>query len=439
MNYRYIPKFSARHLHGRQQSLVIISVGRYLIRLLHREPVMTAIDEQLNIIRRGADEILVEEELVEKLKQGRPLKIKAGFDPTAPDLHLGHTVLINKLRQFQDLGHEVLFLIGDFTGMIGDPSGKSATRPPLTQAEVHENAKTYQQQIFKILERDKTRVVFNSEWMASKSSADMIKLAASSTVARMLERDDFNKRYSSGQAIAIHEFLYPLIQGYDSVELEADVELGGTDQKFNLLMGRQLQQQHGQKPQVVLTMPILEGLDGVQKMSKSLDNYIGIADEPKDMFGKIMSISDELMWRYFELLSFRPMAEIDSFQQDIESGKNPRDIKFLLAEEIITRFHSHEQASSAREGFIAQFAKGAIPDDIPEHVFEAGEDGYAIANLLKDAGLCSSTSEAMRMIQQGAVKIDGDKVSDKSLRITAGMEAVFQVGKRKFARVKMKG
>jgi len=439
MNYRYIPKFSARHLRGRQQSLVIIPVGRYLIRLLHREPVMTAIDEQLNIIRRGADEILVEEELVEKLKQGRPLKIKAGFDPTAPDLHLGHTVLINKLRQFQDLGHEVLFLIGDFTGMIGDPSGKSATRPPLTQAEVHENAKTYQQQIFKILDRDKTRVVFNSEWMASKSSADMIKLAASSTVARMLERDDFNKRYSSGQAIAIHEFLYPLIQGYDSVELEADVELGGTDQKFNLLMGRQLQQQHGQKPQVVLTMPILEGLDGVQKMSKSLDNYIGIADEPKDMFGKIMSISDELMWRYFELLSFRPMAEIDSFQQDIESGKNPRDIKFLLAEEIITRFHSHEQASSAREGFIAQFAKGAIPDDIPEHVFEAGEDGYAIANLLKDAGLCSSTSEAMRMIQQGAVKIDGDKVSDKSLRITAGMEAVFQVGKRKFARVKMKG
>jgi len=439
MNYRYIPKFSARHLHGRQQSLVIISVGRYLIRLLHREPVMTAIDEQLNIIRRGADEILVEEELVEKLKQGRPLKIKAGFDPTAPDLHLGHTVLINKLRQFQDLGHEVLFLIGDFTGMIGDPSGKSATRPPLTQAEVHENAKTYQQQIFKILDRDKTRVVFNSEWMASKSSADMIKLAASSTVARMLERDDFNKRYSSGQAIAIHEFLYPLIQGYDSVELEADVELGGTDQKFNLLMGRQLQQQHGQKPQVVLTMPILEGLDGVQKMSKSLDNYIGIADEPKDMFGKIMSISDELMWRYFELLSFRPMAEIDSFQQDIESGKNPRDIKFLLAEEIITRFHSHEQASSAREGFIAQFAKGAIPDDIPEHVFEAGDEGYAIANLLKDAGLCSSTSEAMRMIQQGAVKIDGDKVSDKSLRITAGMEAVFQVGKRKFARVIVKG
>lgn len=399
---------------------------------------MTAIDEQLNIIRRGADEILVEEELIAKLKQGRPLKIKAGFDPTAPDLHLGHTVLINKLKQFQDLGHEVLFLIGDFTGMIGDPSGKSATRPPLTQAEVHENARTYQTQIFKILDHKKTRVVFNSEWMGSKSSADMIKLAASSTVARMLERDDFSKRYSSGQAIAIHEFLYPLIQGYDSVELEADVELGGTDQKFNLLMGRQLQEQHGQKPQVVLTMPILEGLDGVQKMSKSLNNYIGIADEPKDMFGKIMSISDELMWRYFELLSFRPMTEIEAYKQDIETGKNPRDIKFLLAEEIIARFHSPEEATSARESFIAQFARGAIPDDIPQHVFEAGEDGYPIANLLKDAGLCSSTSEAMRMVQQGAVKIDGDKVLDKSLRITSGTESVFQVGKRKFARVAMK-
>ncbi|NNL07185.1 MAG: tyrosine--tRNA ligase [Gammaproteobacteria bacterium] len=399
---------------------------------------MTAIDEQLNIIRRGADEILVEDELIEKLKQGHPLKIKAGFDPTAPDLHLGHTVLINKLRQFQDLGHEILFLIGDFTGMIGDPTGKSATRPPLTQAEVQENARTYQEQIFKILDREKTKVVFNSEWMSRKNSADMIKLAASSTVARMLERDDFNKRYSSGQAIAIHEFLYPLIQGYDSVELEADVELGGTDQKFNLLMGRQLQEQHGQKPQVVLTMPILEGLDGVQKMSKSLNNYIGIADEPRDMFGKIMSVSDELMWRYFELLSFRPMVEIDAFRQDVDSGKNPRDVKFLLAEEIITRFHSKEDATGAREGFIAQFARGAVPDDIPEHHFSTDDQGYPIANLLKDAGLCNSTSEAMRMIQQGAVKIDGDKVSDKSLRILAGTEAVFQVGKRKFARVTVK-
>ncbi len=410
----------------------------YLIRLLHLEPVMTAIKEQLDIIRRGADEILVEDELVEKLKQGHPLRIKAGFDPTAPDLHLGHTVLINKLKQFQDLGHEILFLIGDFTGMIGDPTGKSATRPPLTQAEVQENARTYQQQIFKILDKEKTKVVFNSEWMGGKNSADMIKLAASSTVARMLERDDFSKRYASGQAIAIHEFLYPLIQGYDSVELEADVELGGTDQKFNLLMGRQLQEQHGQKPQVVLTMPILEGLDGVQKMSKSLNNYVGIADAPNDMFGKIMSISDDLMWRYFELLSFRPMSEIETFKKGVDDGQNPRDIKFLLAEEIIARFHSVESATQAREGFIAQFAKGAIPDDIPEHEFEAGSDGYAIANLLKDCGLCSSTSEAMRMIQQGAVKIDGEKVADKALRVDIGTSAVFQVGKRKFARVSVK-
>jgi tyrosyl-tRNA synthetase len=396
---------------------------------------MTAIDEQLDLIKRGAEEILLEAELVDKLKQGRPLRIKAGFDPTAPDLHLGHTVLINKLRQFQQLGHEILFLIGDFTGMIGDPTGKSATRPPLTQAEVHENAKTYQQQIFKILDREKTRVVFNSEWMGRKSSADMIKLAASSTVARMLERDDFSKRYAGGQAIAIHEFLYPLIQGYDSVELQADVELGGTDQKFNLLMGRQLQEQHGQKPQVVLTMPILEGLDGVQKMSKSLNNYIGIADEPRDMFGKIMSISDELMWRYFELLSFRPMTEIEIMKQEMAAGMNPRDIKFQLAEEIIARFHSHEAAIAAREAFIAQFARGAIPEDVPEHAFEAGDEGYPIANLLKDAGLCSGTTEAMRMIQQGAVKIDGDKVSDKSLRIMRGTDAVFQVGKRRFAKV----
>jgi tyrosyl-tRNA synthetase len=396
---------------------------------------MTAIDEQLDLIKRGVDEILLEAELVDKLKQGRPLRIKAGFDPTAPDLHLGHTVLINKLRQFQQLGHEILFLIGDFTGMIGDPTGKTATRPPLTQAEVHENAKTYQQQIFRILDREKTKVVFNSEWMGRKNSADMIKLAASSTVARMLERDDFSKRYSSGQAIAIHEFLYPLIQGYDSVELRADVELGGTDQKFNLLMGRQLQEQHGQKPQVVLTMPILEGLDGVQKMSKSLNNYIGIADKPRDMFGKIMSISDELMWRYFELLSFRPMAEIEGFRQEMAAGKNPRDIKFLLAEEIIARFHSHEAATAARQAFIDQFAKGAIPDDIPEHALETGNEGYAIANLLKDTGLCSSTTDAMRMIQQGAVRIDGDRVDDKSLRVMKGTNAVFQVGKRRFAKV----
>ncbi len=396
---------------------------------------MTGINEQLEIIRRGADEILVEDDLVNKLKSGKPLRVKAGFDPTAPDLHLGHTVLINKLKQFQDLGHHVLFLIGDFTGMIGDPTGKSTTRPPLTEFEVAENAKTYQEQIFKILDRDKTEVVFNSHWMQDVGAVGMIKLAASSTVARMLERDDFSKRYGAGQAIAIHEFLYPLIQGYDSVALEADVELGGTDQKFNLLMGRQLQEQHGQKPQVVLTMPILEGLDGVQKMSKSLNNYIGIDDTPNDMFGKIMSVSDELMWRYFELLSFRPMSEIEGFKQEIESGKNPRDIKFLLAEEIIARFHSKEDAVSAREGFIAQFSKNKIPDDIPEFTLEAGAEGMLIANLLKESGLTPSTSEAMRMIKQGAVKLDGEKITDKSLKVSAGTSGVFQVGKRKFAKV----
>lgn len=393
------------------------------------------INEQLEIIRRGADEILLEADLVAKLKEPRPLRIKAGFDPTAPDLHLGHTVLLNKLRQFQDLGHEIIFLIGDFTGMIGDPTGKSATRPPLTEEDVKENAKSYQQQVFKILDPNKTRVVFNSQWMTGIGAAGMIKLAASSTVARMLERDDFSKRYKAGQAIAIHEFLYPLIQGYDSVELRADVELGGTDQKFNLLMGRQLQEQHGQKPQVVLTMPILEGLDGVQKMSKSLNNYIGVDDAPKEMFGKIMSISDDLMWRYFELLSFRPIAEIEGFKKDMADGKNPRDIKFLLAEEIIARFHSEEEAALAREGFIAQFAKNRIPDDIPEFSFDAGEEGYAIANLLKDAGLTGSTSDALRMIQQGAVKLDGEKIEDKNLKVQAGTEGVYQVGKRKFAKI----
>lgn len=400
---------------------------------------MKPIDEQLAVIQRGTDEILVEKELVAKLKEDRPLRIKAGFDPTAPDLHLGHTVLINKLRQFQDLGHEILFLIGDFTGMIGDPTGKSATRPPLTKEDVEKNALTYQQQIFKILDKDKTQVVFNSHWMDKMSGTDMIRLAASSTVARMLERDDFSKRYKKGQAIAIHEFLYPLIQGYDSVVMRSDVELGGTDQKFNLLMGRQLQEQHGQKPQVVLTMPILEGLDGVQKMSKSLNNYIGIADAPKDMFGKIMSISDDLMWRYFELLSFRPMSEIEGLKKEIEQGKNPRDVKFLLAEEIIERFHSREEATAAREAFIAQFAKNRIPDDIPDLEFDAPEGGYPIANLLKDAGLCASTSEAMRMIAQGAVKINGEKVGDKSVKINKGTKAVFQVGKRKFARLKIPG
>ncbi len=396
---------------------------------------MTSAAEAMDIIRRGSDEILLEEGLVKKLGRGKPLRIKAGFDPTAPDLHLGHTVLINKLRQFQDLGHEVQFLIGDFTAMIGDPTGKSATRPPLTREEVLENAKTYEHQVFKILDAEKTTVLFNSSWMGEMSAADMIQLAAKHTVARMLERDDFNKRYKGGQSISVHEFLYPLVQGYDSVAMKADVELGGTDQKFNLLVGRQLQEVYGQEPQVCLTMPILEGLDGVQKMSKSLGNYIGITDAPDEMFGKLMSISDDLMWRYFELLSFRSMAEIEQFQQQVEEGANPRDIKFLLAEELITRFHDSTSATKAQENFIARFQKGAMPDDMPEVDLEAGPDGLPIANLLKEAELVPSTTEAYRMIKQGAVKIDGERVEDKGLMISAGTEAVFQVGKRRFARV----
>jgi tyrosyl-tRNA synthetase len=396
---------------------------------------MASAAEAMEIIRRGADEILLEEGLVKKLERGKPLRIKAGFDPTAPDLHLGHTVLINKLRQFQDLGHEILFLIGDFTAMIGDPTGKSATRPPLTREEVLENAKTYEHQIFKILDPEKTSVLFNSSWMGAMSAADMIQLAAKHTVARMLERDDFSKRYKGGQSIAVHEFLYPLVQGYDSVEMKADVELGGTDQKFNLLVGRQLQEVYGQEPQVCLTMPILEGLDGVQKMSKSLNNYVGIADAPDEMFGKLMSISDELMWRYFELLSFRPMSEIEQFRRQVGEGANPRDIKFLLAEELIARFHDSASATQARENFIARFRKGAMPDDMPEVTLEPGSEGIPIANLLKEAGLVSSTSEAFRMIKQGAVKIDGERLEDKDRRISAGTEAVFQVGKRRFARV----
>lgn len=386
-------------------------------------------------LARGTEEILVESELVEKLKKGKPLRVKAGFDPTAPDLHLGHTVLINKLRQFQEQGHQVLFLIGDFTGMIGDPTGKSATRPPLTEAQVQANAETYKEQVFKILDPDKTEVVFNSTWMGKMSSSDMIKLAAKHTVARMLERDDFNKRYKSGQSIAIHEFLYPLVQGYDSVALQADVELGGTDQKFNLLVGRELQRQYGQEQQSVITLPLLEGLDGVNKMSKSLNNYIGITDSPTEMFGKVMSVSDDLMWRYFELLSFRPLSEIEGYKQSIADGQNPRDIKFLLAEELIARFHDQGAATAAREEFIARFQKGAMPDDMPEVTLDAGDDGLKIANVLKDAGLVGSTSDAMRMIKQGAVKIDGEKVEDRNLLINKGMEGVFQVGKRKFARI----
>jgi len=399
---------------------------------------MTSLEDSLALIKRGADEILVEAELVEKLKKNKPLRIKAGFDPTAPDLHLGHTVLINKMRQFQDLGHDILFLIGDFTGMIGDPTGKNATRPALTREDVIENAKSYQKQIFKILDPEKTQVMFNSTWMNEMSPADLIQLAAKHTVARMLERDDFSKRYKGGQPIAIHEFLYPLIQGYDSVAMKADVELGGTDQKFNLLVGRELQKHYGQEQQVVLTMPILEGLDGVQKMSKSLNNYIGIDEAPDQMFGKIMSISDELMWRYFELLSFLPLEDIEKFKQDIEEGINPRDIKFILGEELVARFHSAEEATKARENFIARFQKGAMPDDIPEKELAASDGKLAIANLLKEAGLVQSTSEAFRMIKQGAVKIDGEKVSDKSLEISAGTENIYQVGKRRFAKVLVK-
>lgn len=386
-------------------------------------------------IKRGSDEILVEEELIEKLKTGRKLKIKAGFDPTAPDLHLGHTVLINKLRTFQQLGHEVIFLIGDFTGLIGDPTGKNVTRKPLTKEEILENAQTYKDQVFKILDPEKTTIRFNSEWMDKLGAAGMIKLAARHTVARMLERDDFKKRFANNQSIAIHEFLYPLVQGWDSVALEADVELGGTDQRFNLLVGRELQKEEGQEPQCLLMVPLLEGLDGVQKMSKSLNNYIGITDAPNDMFGKVMSIPDDLMWRYYDLLSFKPIAEIDALKASVAEGINPRDIKIMLAKELIVRFHDEAAAESAHQDFITRFQKNAIPDDIPEVSLTIEGEGYAIANLLKDAGLVASTSEALRMIKQGAVKIDGEKVTDNKMSFSSAMTGVFQVGKRKFAKV----
>ncbi len=391
----------------------------------------------LELLKRGTEEILLEAQLVKKLAEGRPLRIKVGFDPTAPDLHLGHTVLINKLKKFQDLGHEILFLIGDFTGMIGDPTGKNATRKALTKEQVIENAKSYQEQVFKILDPEKTKVVFNSEWMDKMTPAEFVQLTAKHTVARMLERDDFSKRYKSGQSIAIHEFLYPLIQGYDSVAMKSDLELGGTDQKFNLLVGRQLQEAYGQVPQVVMTMPILEGLDGVQKMSKSLNNYIGISDAPNEMFGKIMSISDDLMWRYFELLSFRPMDEVNAWHQECKDGANPRNYKVKLAQEIIARFHDQAAAVKALEDFEAQFKRGAIPDDINEVELTAIDNGYAIALLLKDAGLTSGTSDSNRMIKQGAVKIDGEKISDNKLIVSVGSEAIYQVGKRKFAKVKI--
>jgi len=398
---------------------------------------MPSIEESLELIKRGCDELLIEAELVDKLKRGKPLRVKAGFDPTAPDLHLGHTVLINKLRQFQDLGHEVMFLIGDFTGMIGDPTGKNVTRKPLSRDDVIENARTYEQQIYKILDPEKTLVMFNSSWMGQMDAAGLIQLAAKHTVARMLERDDFSKRYGGGQPIAIHEFLYPLIQGYDSVAMKADVELGGTDQKFNLLVGRELQKHYGLEPQVVLTMPILEGLDGVQKMSKSLNNYIGIAESPNEMFGKLMSVSDELMWRYIELLSFQPLSSVRQWKQDVEAGRNPRDIKVMFAQEIIGRFHSPAAAEAALADFEARFRQGAIPDDIPELSLEAPAEGLAVVQILKQAGLVPSTSEAMRQIAGGGVRLDGEKVSDKGLLVAKGSEVVVQVGKRKFARVKL--
>ena len=389
------------------------------------------IDEQLAIIQRGTDETLPLDELKTKLKKNKPLRIKLGMDPTAPDLHLGHTVVINKMKQLQDLGHEIIFLIGDFTGMIGDPTGKNVTRKPLTKEDVLENAKTYQDQIFKILDKEKTTIAFNSAWMSKMSSTEMISLASKHTVARMLERDDFSKRYKGGQAISIHEFLYPLVQGYDSVALRADMELGGSDQKFNLLVGRELQKQANMEPQVILTMPILEGLDGVQKMSKSLNNYIGIDEDPDSMFGKIMSISDELMWRYLELLSFESLETIESWKKEVENGENPRNIKFRLAEEIITRFHSNKEAKKAQQNFIDRFAKNQIPEEMDEYTFSKG---LKIANLLKDSNLVNSTSEAFRMIKQGAVKIDGEKINDKDFTPNVGT-SVYQVGKRKFARV----
>jgi tyrosyl-tRNA synthetase len=389
----------------------------------------------LEKIKRGSDELLVEQELVKKLSTGRPLRVKAGFDPTAPDLHLGHTVLINKLRQLQELGHQIFFLIGDFTGMIGDPTGKSATRPPLTMEQVKENASSYTEQVFKILKPEQTEVVFNSSWMDKLNASDMIRLAATHTVARMLERDDFNKRYRGNQPIAIHEFLYPLLQGYDSVELKADLELGGTDQKFNLLMGRELQKHFGHVPQCILTMPLLEGLDGVNKMSKSLGNYVGINEAPKEIFGKLMSVSDELMWRYIELLSFEPLAVIRKWRQEVEAGRNPRDIKVMFAQEMVARFHSRQVAEQALVDFEARFQKGMLPDEMPEVVVHAGADGLPVAQALKLAGLVASTSEAMRMVEQGGVRIDGDKVGDKGLKLPSGSVFVVQVGKRKFARV----
>ena len=393
-----------------------------------------SIKSDLEIIKRGSHELLVETELESKLISGYPLRVKAGFDPTAPDLHLGHTVLLNKLRQLQEMGHHILFLIGDFTGMIGDPSGKNSTRPPLTREQVAENAKSYTAQVFKILKPEQTEVVFNSTWMDKLDAAGLIKLAATHTVARMLERDDFDKRYRNNQAIAIHEFLYPLIQGYDSVALKADLELGGTDQKFNLLMGRELQKHFGQSQQCILTMPLLEGLDGVNKMSKSLNNYVGITESPQDIFGKLMSVSDQLMWRYLELLSFESLQTIRTWREEVEAGRNPRDIKVKLAQEIVARFHSQKDAEAALADFEARFRHGALPDEIPEKIIQAPANEIALVQLLKQTGLTASTSEALRMIEQGAVKLDGEKVENKSTQIKRGETVIIQVGKRKFAK-----
>ena len=394
-----------------------------------------ALQANLDIIRRGADEVLIEAELVAKLQENRPLRVKAGFDPTAPDLHLGHTVVLTKMRQLQNMGHHIMFLIGDFTGMIGDPSGKNTTRPPLTPEQVQANAKTYAEQVFKILDPEKTEICFNSHWLGQLGADGMLKLAASTTVARMLERDDFHKRFHSNQPISIHEFMYPLMQGYDSVAMKADIELGGTDQKFNLLMGRTLQQQHGQKPQCVIMMPLLEGLDGVNKMSKSLGNYIGVSEPANEIFGKTMSVSDTLMWRWFDLLSLRSTQDIATLKAEVEAGRNPRDAKVMLAQELVARFHDQAAADAALADFEARFQKNAIPDDLPEITVTAEEGQIAIARLLKEAGLVASTSEALRMIDQGAVKADGERVSDKGLQLVSGTCTVFQVGKRKFAKV----
>jgi tyrosyl-tRNA synthetase len=395
-------------------------------------------ETNLDQIKRGCHEILIEDELKQKLALGKPLRIKAGFDPTAPDLHLGHTVLLNKMRQLQDLGHHALFLIGDFTGIIGDPTGKNTTRPPLSREQIVENAKSYSDQVFKVLDPDRTEIVFNSTWMDKFSAVDLIKLASTHTVARMLERDDFSKRYKSNQPIAIHEFIYPLVQGYDSVALKADVELGGTDQKFNLLMGRELQKHHGQSPQCVLTMPLLEGLDGTNKMSKSMGNYIGINEAPTQIFGKIMSVSDDLMWRYLELLSFDSLADIKAKKHSVEQGANPRDVKFEFAKEIVARFHNDEAALAAATEFNNRFRRGVLPDDMPDVSVSATDGKIIIPQLLKQAGLVGGTSEAMRMIQQGAVKLDGERINDKALMIEVGAVVVAQVGKRKFAKVTVK-